>query len=124
MASFFPACSSNCGDASGPTIGVPREQLRSPEAQRRGRDLYLQNCALCHGEAADGRGVRSTGLDRRPADFTDPSWTSADAPVRAYRAIRDGVAGTAMPSWSSLSEDESWDLVAYLLSVSGRVPAK
>jgi len=120
---FFPACT-RCGEATGPTLRVPWAQLRSADAQHRGRELYLQNCVLCHGERADGQGVRSTGLDRKPADFTDPSWRSADAPARAYRAIRDGVAGTAMPSWSSLSEEESWDLVAYLMSVSGRVPGK
>lgn len=120
MAFFsIPACSAKCGDVSGPALRVPWAQLRSAEAQRRGRELYLQNCALCHGERADGRGVRSTGLDKKPADFTDPSWKSDGAPERAYRAIRDGVAGTAMPSWSALSEEESWDLVAYLLSVSG-----
>jgi mono/diheme cytochrome c family protein len=30
--------------------------------------------------------------------------------------IREGVRGTPMPSWKALSEDECWDLVAYVLS--------
>jgi high-affinity iron transporter len=113
-----------CGDDTGSRLAVPWDRLRSPEARRRGRELYLQNCVLCHGMAADGRGVRSMGLDRKPADFTDPTWGAKDAPARAYGAIRNGVAGTAMPSWSALSDDESWDLVAYLVSVSATSPEK
>jgi mono/diheme cytochrome c family protein len=109
-----------CGGVdTGSTVAVPLDRIRSAEARRRGRELFLQDCALCHGMAADGRGVRSMGLDRKPADFTNPAWGAKDAPARAYEAIRNGVAGTAMPSWSgALSEDDSWDLVAYLVSVS------
>ncbi len=107
------------GDDTGSTLAVPWDRIRSTEARGRGRELFLQDCALCHGTAADGRGVRSMGLDHKPADFTNPAWGAKDAPARAYEAIRNGVAGTAMPSWSgALSEDESWDLVAYLVSVS------
>jgi high-affinity iron transporter len=113
-----------CGEDSGPTLSVPWDRIRSPEARRHGRELFLQNCALCHGTAADGHGVRSMGLDRKPADFTSSEWTAKDAPARAYRAIQDGVAGTAMASWSALSEDERWDLVAYLVSVSAPSPEK
>jgi high-affinity iron transporter len=103
---------------------VPWDRIHSAEARRHGRELYLQDCALCHGTAADGRGVRSMGLDRKPADFTNPVWSAKDAPERAYAAIRNGVAGTAMPSWSVLSEEESWDLVAYLVSVSATTAEK
>jgi high-affinity iron transporter len=115
-----PACGKSCGDGSAPALSVPWSRIRSAESRTRGRALYLQNCALCHGQAADGRGERSLGLDPRPADFTDPSWSRREAAARAYRAIRDGVAGSAMASWSTLSEDETWDLVAYLLSVRAR----
>jgi high-affinity iron transporter len=113
-----------CGEDTAPTVSVPWDRIRSVEARRRGRALFLQNCALCHGIAADGHGVRSMGLDRKPADFTSLEWNTREAPARAYQAIRDGVAGTAMASWSALSEDERWDLVAYLVSVSATSPEK
>jgi high-affinity iron transporter len=101
-------------------VAVPWDRIRSAEARQRGRELYLRYCVLCHGEQADGRGVRSMGLDRKPADFTNREWSGTDAPARAYHAIREGVSGTPMPSWNALSEAESWDLVAYLVSVSTR----
>jgi hypothetical protein len=38
-------------------------------------------------------------------------------PRAIFFAVREGVSGTAMPSWKSLDEAEAWDLVAFLLSV-------
>lgn len=97
-------------------IEVPDERLSSAGARRRGRDLFLQHCALCHGERADGRGVRRN-LSSQPADFTDPVWRHSTSPRRVYHAIREGVPGTAMASWKIFSEEETWDLTAYVLAV-------
>jgi hypothetical protein len=38
-----------------------------------------------------------------------------------FYVIREGVHGTAMPSWKALPDDAIWDLVAYVLSVGGGV---
>jgi mono/diheme cytochrome c family protein len=99
-------------------IAVPKELVASPQARARGRALYLQHCALCHGEAADGRGVRREGFPTQPRDFTDPAWRRRTSPRRIFYAVREGVRGTAMPAWKALDEKDCWDLVAYLLSVS------
>jgi mono/diheme cytochrome c family protein len=98
-------------------IDVPVAQLRSDEARSRGRALFLEHCTLCHGERADGHGLRREAFNRPPADFTDPAWQRRTSDRRAYFAIREGVAGTAMPSWRSLEEGETWDLVAYVKTV-------
>ena len=116
------ACNARCGEDSHATEAAPWDQIRSPQARQRGKALFQQNCVLCHGAAADGHGVRSMGLDRTPADFSNPQWNAASAPARIYHAIREGVPGSPMPSWSALSEAETWDLVAYLVSVSTQGP--
>jgi len=92
--------------------------LGGAAARARGRELFLQHCALCHGERADGRGLRRSSLSKAPANFRDPSWATRTTPQRVYRIVRDGVAGTPMPAWkATLTERESWDLVAYLMGV-------
>lgn len=101
-------------------LEVPRERLDSAEARERGRTLYLRHCTLCHGERADGRGVRREGLSAPPRDFTDPGWRRRTSARRVYHAIREGSRGTPMPGWKSLSEPETWDLVAYLLAAGER----
>jgi high-affinity iron transporter len=101
---------------------VPAARLGTAEARENGRRLYLQYCALCHGKRADGRGARRQGLATSPRDFSDPAWRKGASPRAVYHAVREGVRGTPMPSWKSLSEAEAWDLVAYVLSV-GEPPA-
>ena len=98
-------------------LAVPEMTLASPVARARGRELFLANCAICHGEQADGNGIRSEGLDPRPVDFTSSGWRSQATPRHTFYVIREGVRGTAMPSWNTLSDEQTWDLVAYVLSV-------
>lgn len=103
-------------------LEVPVARLRSAEARERGRALYEQHCALCHGARADGQGSRREGLSTRPRDFTDPAWRGQARPRALFFAVREGVRGTAMPSWKSLSPDETWDLVAFLIADGGVRP--
>lgn len=98
-------------------MAVPVARLQSAEARARGRDLFGVNCVLCHGESGDGHGIRASGFARPPADFTNPYWRRRMTPRHVYFAIREGVRGTAMPSWNALSPDDTWDLVAYVLSL-------
>jgi high-affinity iron transporter len=102
---------------------VPEARLRSAEARESGRELFLANCALCHGERGDGHGRRSAGFAKAPANFTDPAWRRAATARRVFFAIREGLRGTPMPAWSTFSDDETWDLVAYVLSL-GKTPAQ
>lgn len=112
------AVCSACNDA--PT--VPAAPPLDAAARVRGRALYRQYCALCHGVGADGRGVRHEGLGSAPADFTRASFSAQTPPARAFAHIRDGVPGTAMPAWRALSDDEMWALVAYVRSVGKEGP--
>jgi len=77
----------------------------------------MQNCAICHGENGDGHGVRSVGMEPPPANLTVPPWSDSASAAQTYRAIHDGVQGAAMPSWSTLTDQQIWDLVAYIHSL-------
>lgn len=88
------------------------------DSVQRGEDLYLANCAACHGGLGDGDGpiAQHTGMvlerlaDRLP-DLNDGTI--------AYR-IAAGTVGSGMPPFAStLSESERWDLVNYLRDTFG-----
>jgi high-affinity iron transporter len=120
MGLALSGCSGTDGDLPPPyrDLNVPEALLAAPQACARGRQLFLEHCALCHGEHADGQGVRREGLNPPPQNFTDSQWRQRTSPRHVYYAIREGVRGTGMPSWKALDETDTWDLVAYVLSVS------
>jgi DMSO reductase family type II enzyme heme b subunit len=110
------------------TIEVPGRVNASDESIARGRALYESDieCAKCHGEAGRGDGpsafelTDSAGHLIYPADLTQP-WTFRGGmePEEIYLRLRTGLAGSPMPSFAdALSEDETWDLVNYILSLS------
>ena len=101
-------------------VTVPEAEVTSAAARERGRVLFEANCALCHGVRGDGHGQRREGLDVPPRDFTNPEWREQTSPRHVFFAIREGLAGTPMPAWKSLSERDAWDLTAFVLSLESR----
>jgi copper transport protein len=87
-------------------------QPATPESVERGRNLYLANCAACHGTGGAGDGPTAGWLPRLlPLSALVPDLTDGEL---AYR-IAVGTAGTRMPAFAgTLSENDRWDLVNYL----------
>jgi mono/diheme cytochrome c family protein len=92
-------------------------RVGSAAARRNGAALYQADCALCHGERGDGRGLRLSSFSTPPRDFTNAAWRRSTSPARVFRAIRDGLPGTAMPGWRYLGDERLADLTAYVLSL-------
>lgn len=81
----------------------------------RGDTLYNKNCALCHGAEARGNGPEGKALDPKPSDLKQMSGTHPDGGFAWKIANGRG----AMPAWKSiLSENQIWDLVNYIQSLS------
>lgn len=102
-------------------LAVPQKIIGSGAARANGAITFSRYCALCHGAAGDGRGVRVSSLSTKPRDFTDHAWQQRTSDRHIFFAIREGVNGTAMPSWRSLSEEQTWELVAFIRSLSTSV---
>lgn len=107
----------------------------TPEALANGARLYAQNCAACHGETGAGDGVFADDLAtggqtsmqnmagakersiQAPSDFTDPRHMLGASPALLQGKILRGGMGTGMPMWGSIfTEQQTWDLVAFLYS--------
>lgn len=102
----------------------------SSQAIERGRRLFSENCAACHGEGGAGDGVMAAraaqehadpsdlhGL-QAPADFTDPQqMLGASSALLQGKIIRGGM-GTGMPYWGPVfTEQDTWDLTAFLWAI-------
>jgi mono/diheme cytochrome c family protein len=54
-----------------------------------------------------------------PANLTLPPWSDSAAAGRTFAAVRQGVPGTAMAPWPTLSDEQIWQLVAYIETLQG-----
>ena len=101
------------GLVSGPRLraGTPTNSpaRRAGVLAQQGRYVYERNCVICHGRYGDGRGEMARGMQPKPRRFTAGvfkyrSTPSGFLPSEAdlERTIRNGIAGTSMPSFAGL----------------------
>lgn len=99
----------------------PLERNRSN--LRAGRELYEElsdpTCVVCHGKKGDGRGQLSGQFDPRPRNFACAETVDGIPDGQLHWVIQNGSPGTAMPPFDYLTEEEIWQLVLYLRSLSG-----
>ena len=74
-----------------------RPETVSSEALKLGSQVFLQNCAPCHGASGDGKGASATSLIPEPANF------KLKQPDFDYilQVVSDGIPGTGMPAWKN-----------------------
>ena len=89
----------------------------SPPEPARAAALYVQQCAACHGPSGQGNGPLSASLNPPPIAFTDTERAARRSPFALYEVISQGLQGTAMTSFSSLSEEDRWALAFYVGSL-------
>ena len=93
---FSPASAQGCDD---------------PDVISQGASIYIENCAVCHGEDGQGRVGATLAKD----------WPSIRPDLRVRETISNGAPGALMPAWSQanggpLSEEEIDALTCYILS--------
>ncbi len=87
----------------------------------KGKQLYNDWCAQCHGYKGDGKGYASDFTFPKPRNFVWGTYkfrstSSGDPPTDddIIRSIKKGNPGTSMPGWERFSDDEIKALVDYL----------
>lgn len=78
-----------------------------------GKDLYQAQCASCHGATGAGDGVLAAKLEPKPIALTDAERARSRSVMALYQVISQGVNGTSMPAFASLSEHDRWSLAFY-----------
>ncbi|MFZ1377624.1 MAG: c-type cytochrome [Geothrix sp.] len=71
-----------------------------------GEAVYKALCLRCHGEKGDGVGPIAEHLDPYPRDLTKAGFMNSKPEARLVASIRNGVAGTSMPAWGKLLNEE------------------
>tara|TARA_B100001971_G_scaffold157725_1_gene147354 strand:+ start:590 stop:994 length:405 start_codon:yes stop_codon:yes gene_type:complete len=83
-----------------------------------GNKLFFEKCSVCHGEKADGNGPSAESFEVVPWDFTDG--TIADiSDGFLFQKIKNGGIWFEMPPFGLiLKNNEIWDIINFLRSIS------
>ena len=83
----------------------------------RGANLYINNCATCHGEQGDGRGPRAYFINPKPRNFLHTSSRASLNRPTLQRVISKGKLRTEMPAWEKvLNAQQIADLSEYVFT--------
>jgi mono/diheme cytochrome c family protein len=89
----------------------------SPESVAAGQQLYLRQCASCHGKNAQG----GPGNDLIPAapGLVGDHWEHGSTDGELFANIKNGIAPdfNMVPFKDKLKDDEIWSVVNYLRSI-------
>jgi len=108
-------------------IHVPLSVWTDARMIARGKEIYTTRCAVCHGDAGDGKGPAGVALPLKPADFRDKAGVAEMRDNYWFWRVSEGGQvepfkgrGSAMPPWKGqLSVEERWAVMAYQHTFSG-----
>jgi mono/diheme cytochrome c family protein len=115
-----PTNASNDGQVTA-SIQVAAAPEESPLA--RGRELYTNYCAQCHGDQGEGNGPAARFLFPKPRNFTENQFriVSTDNRIPSDRdllqVVTNGMPGSAMFPFAHLPESDRRQLVTYVRSL-------
>lgn len=111
-------------DGQAPEGAISPAQI-AVDPMRHSRDLFVQNCAGCHGETGDGEGVAARFLYPRPRNFRENQFrvvtTANKVPSESdlVQVITRGMPGSAMMPFAQLSEADRKELATYVRQLAG-----
>jgi mono/diheme cytochrome c family protein len=101
-----------------PSLSLPLDSTELAAEVNRGENLFVQNCAGCHGVHGRGDGWVAPVLFRKPKNLA----TTRFSLTLLSQVLWNGKPGTAMPSWRSVPPANRAALAAYVQSL--HAPAK
>ena len=87
------------------------------ESLAQGKDLYRQQCVVCHGKEGRGDGPAAKNMSTPPANFLNVEHSNIYGPGEKYWIIGHGSGKTGMPGFSQIGLVDRWNLVNFVLDL-------
>lgn len=105
-------------------VGVWSTAFAAPGNPTNGKAKYLENmrCSACHGETGKGDGPAAVALNPKPRNYTDCKEMGKRGDTELFKAIKEGgqavgLSPLMVPFGSQLSDQEIWDVLAFIRSI-------
>ncbi len=83
-----------------------------------GQAIYAEKCTPCHGSKGLGDGPQAANLPNPVAAIGAPDVTRNSNPAQWFSVVTQGNLDRFMPPFSSLTDRQRWDVIAYVYSLS------
>ena len=101
-----------------PPIDPKTVMTPTPELLARGKAVFAQTCATCHGPEGKGDGPGGKGLNPSPRNFTaNANWKNGPRIEDIYKTLEEGIKGSSMASYNYLSKKDRMALIHYVQSL-------
>ena len=116
------------GSISQDTTPVPAAGQKNPvkstdKSQARAKDLYKQDCALCHGDNGNGKTDLAKDMELTLADWSNPATLANKPDQDLFNVIRNGKGKMPGEEAGRAKDDEVWNLVLYIRGLYKSAPA-
>ena len=111
-------------DAAQPaSSGVKNPVKPTEKSQARAKELYGQDCAICHGETGNGKTDLAKDMGLKLDDWSDPKTLDARSDGDLFNVIRNGKDKMPPEASGRAKDDEVWNLVIYIRNLPKQQPA-
>lgn len=125
LAAILSACNMSLAEDVTPPPGyipptpMPTLVLAPPQTPNvaNGEAIYFEKCAPCHGETGLGDGPQGIQLGVTVPAFALPEIARPASPAGWYTVVTRGRMDRFMPPFASLTDQERWDVVAYVMTL-------
>jgi mono/diheme cytochrome c family protein len=94
--------------------GQANSTKQAEKAQARAKELYGQECALCHGDSGNGKTDVATSMKVTLDDWTDPKTLAAKSDKELFDIIRNGKGQMTPEPVGRASDVEVRNLILYI----------
>lgn len=102
--------------------GTKNPYAKDAASIQKGSALYLQTCAICHGNKGKGDGIAAAGLPVLPADHTSAK-VQNESDGALFWKLSTGRGN--MPAYQAvLTDEQRWALVSYIRTLSKKKSTK
>jgi mono/diheme cytochrome c family protein len=106
-------------DSTPSTSSAQKNPVRPTEkSQARAKEIYGQDCAICHGVTGDGKTDLARDMQLTIDDWTDPKILAAKSDGDLFSVIRNGKDKMPPEGAGRAKDDEVWNLIIYIRNMS------
>jgi len=104
--------------APAPAAGQKNPVKPTDKSQARAKELYGQECAMCHGDNGNGKTDLAKDMELKLPDWSDPATLANKQDQELFNAIRNGKGKMPAEVEGRAKDNEVWNLIIYIRAMS------